>query len=63
MKKFRWQILTLGLAIATVVGGVVAAPAETDGTVAQSADPTWISVGGKLRKSANGLRKVTGCGW
>ncbi|SFR28173.1 Glycosyl hydrolases family 18 [Lentzea waywayandensis] len=28
MKKFRWQILTIGLAIATVVGGVVAAPAS-----------------------------------
>lgn len=28
MKKFRWQILTLGLAMATVVGGVVAAPAS-----------------------------------
>ncbi|GGU58523.1 cellulose binding domain-containing protein [Lentzea flava] len=28
MKRFRWQILTLGLAIATVVGGVVAAPAS-----------------------------------
>ena len=24
MKKFRWQILTLGLALATVVGGVAA---------------------------------------
>ncbi|WP_434445890.1 cellulose binding domain-containing protein [Lentzea sp. E54] len=45
MKKFRWQFLTAALALATVVGGVVAAPASgaTGVTAAFTKTSDWGS--------------------
>ena len=45
MKRFRWQFLTIGLAVAAVVGGVVAAPASgaTGVTAAFTKTSSWDS--------------------
>lgn len=45
MKRFRWQFLTIGLAVAAVVGGVVAAPASgaTGVTAAFTKTSDWGS--------------------
>ncbi|MFI6095490.1 cellulose binding domain-containing protein [Lentzea sp. NPDC051213] len=45
MKKFRWQFLTIGLAVAAMVGGVLAAPASgaTGVTAAFTKTSEWSS--------------------
>jgi hypothetical protein len=45
MKRFRWQFLTIGLAVAAVVGGVLAAPASgaTGVTAAFTKTSEWAS--------------------